>query len=1445
MNISGTTTAVSYPLKNIPADWNMNLMTAMQKNLDLVDCLYGIPLIPVKDQSQRKFLWRLSKTDQPLVPTNLSKEMEDFLLECNVYFVDKGSLGTNHDLIYNLEIKGYVLNSSNNSSIIGFIEKQAQLLGEQHLIDIISKKNSQNLNSQLLMHISKADQMQNLFFSLPLFPTHSGTGYVNAKQAKLVNKSNVPLEWNNSMFSLVNREDITNTVFEKYGFEEWSRLKISKEMVCKHLNKISNQASFFDCLLEENMDSESVKIFTPHLHILTEDGSRMQPSLLFEKTSLSTRVFFGQKNCFPSPSYHDIFPNLRKFGLKKETDINSNDLAISIGSIKEMTKDNAPWNEGDILAKAGGILEIAVANSIQLQFDDQKWIPVQVEKPVLYPKNLKWFKGGRFVSVKEVFTASYQLFIGSVAPVVSNRVNENFSKCFANRLRQPTVQEMLSHLEMIQLSYDDEEKGSFRKMTIGIYKELSKTPGLMLQQSNMLSYIWAGNNFVPIEQVALVKTTHNLNPYYYEIPNDVANHLHHLLVQSFGPVTEYELYVNVLKQIASKNGGEQTEYESAADLEMSICIVKWLCENQLEDCLVDRENIYVPVETSEVEGLKLFPVTQCHFIEKSRSSKYSGTYSTNKIIHHKLGKEIAAMLEVPSLISKVLGGKRSSFFKACGQTEPLTLRLKRLLDEYRDGLAIVKELIQNADDAGASTVKLLYDKRLNNDKRELLVDEGMSHWQGPALWVYNDKTFSESDFENITKLNAGTKELDTKKIGKFGLGFNSVYHLTDVPSFLSGNDLVVFDPHTCYLGEALESKDVPGIRIPLSEKMDEMASFKHQFEVFHEIFDARFDFQSEYPFSYFDGTLFRLPLRKQEMAEKSEIKQVEYSDNEMKELLSKLRESLDHIILFTEKVKCLEVWEMSNVTGGMTCLFKVEKQNNQQHPASSIVEKANDQLKAIHESGGQLHVLVEQNVTNALEMKVWHGDKLESSRHWLTCSDVGSQESFQFAVDKKGHLPCGGVALPISTVNDKWTLDDHSGVLFCFLPLPIQSCLPIHLNAAFDVSKNRQTLTSLSTDDKSYRKEKDWNKLLSRDLGKSYFNLLKILPNLFPQLSIEEWMTKFMPASDNLSHNQYSTILVKDFLQRLFNKSSDVSVVPTPKGWRPWNKIRCLHQNISKEIAIASIDFMNWCFKGTHECIMFPEAFCKLSYDMGYKTHLDEVTITQEMLFKTFLMNIGNDDLDKNIKDILLDYILGLKLGGELMKLLKTTKCIPTKPNGIFKRPNELVKENSKAAKIYLVKDEVFPLVNESHLEYLHYSLGMQKNHLPWEMLVERAKSIEILHQQTDYQIAEKRLIGLLELMQGCKQKLPNHIKNQLVCIPFLAVLPRPSELAFLPWFYQESDGFAKTSEMFPHELKEVVSFYSLVSKFSLPNNISNIIDKRPSTETVLHQMECLVRFYN
>ena len=49
---------------------------------------------------------------------------------------------------------------------------------------------------------------------------------------------------------------------------------------------------------------------------------------------------------------------------------------------------------------------------------------------------------------------------------------------------------------------------------------------------------------------------------------------------------------------------------------------------------------------------------------------------------------------------------------------------------------------------------------------------------GPALYVYNDAVFTGEDWNGIQEIARSRKREDSLKVGRFGIGFNSVYHIT-------------------------------------------------------------------------------------------------------------------------------------------------------------------------------------------------------------------------------------------------------------------------------------------------------------------------------------------------------------------------------------------------------------------------------------------------------------------------------------------------------------------------------------------------------------------------------------------------------------------------------------------------------------------------------------------
>ena len=133
-----------------------------------------------------------------------------------------------------------------------------------------------------------------------------------------------------------------------------------------------------------------------------------------------------------------------------------------------------------------------------------------------------------------------------------------------------------------------------------------------------------------------------------------------------------------------------------------------------------------------------------------------------------------------------------------GQGEELTCQIQNILRDYPFDITILKELLQNADDAKATKMYFILDKRTHGTQG--ILSKNWGKLQGPALLVWNDSVFSEKDLIGIQQLGLGSKRSDSETIGQ---GFNVVYHLTDSPSFITGGKtMCVLDPQCEYVHEA-------------------------------------------------------------------------------------------------------------------------------------------------------------------------------------------------------------------------------------------------------------------------------------------------------------------------------------------------------------------------------------------------------------------------------------------------------------------------------------------------------------------------------------------------------------------------------------------------------------------------------------------------------------------
>ncbi len=100
-----------------------------------------------------------------------------------------------------------------------------------------------------------------------------------------------------------------------------------------------------------------------------------------------------------------------------------------------------------------------------------------------------------------------------------------------------------------------------------------------------------------------------------------------------------------------------------------------------------------------------------------------------------------------------------------------------LIDRYPPR-SILKELLQNADDAGARKVVVGWTPGLGGKLAHQLL-------RGPALFIVNDGKFTEEDAQAICRFGQNHKFGEKVVIGKFGLGLKSVFHLCEAFFYLS------------------------------------------------------------------------------------------------------------------------------------------------------------------------------------------------------------------------------------------------------------------------------------------------------------------------------------------------------------------------------------------------------------------------------------------------------------------------------------------------------------------------------------------------------------------------------------------------------------------------------------------------------------------------------------
>ena len=208
-------------------------------------------------------------------------------------------------------------------------------------------------------------------------------------------------------------------------------------------------------------------------------------------------------------------------------------------------------------------------------------------------------------------------------------------------------------------------------------------------------------------------------------------------------------------------------------------------------------------------------------IDEFQNSNAAGDESFVRYAHPRVPSALAFNYSVPQFegdLADIQSKNGPDIFEEYSQEENMVTRISKQVQESTLWLSF-NEFVANAEDSGSASkvIWTLDTEKCKYPSTQIFCPE-LKAWQTPGLYVYNDGVFSDSDFKALVNVGMGSKSEDTSKIGKYGLGALTMYLFTDVPSIISGEYFIIFDPTRKYLPFGhRHKKRQAGLRIRLSQ----------------------------------------------------------------------------------------------------------------------------------------------------------------------------------------------------------------------------------------------------------------------------------------------------------------------------------------------------------------------------------------------------------------------------------------------------------------------------------------------------------------------------------------------------------------------------------------------------------------------------------------------------
>ena len=1170
------------------------------------------------------------------------------------------------------------------------------------------------------------------------------------------------------------------------------------------------------------------------------------PCNLFDPQDAMLKELFREQSVFPGPEFSTYLYVLRQCGLKSITSITGADILQIITSVQEYSETGlATSNDVNIsrvktvfryLNKYPQVLDQTLPktnsnlqNALVLQAQSSCWLPVASDPPENYPTCLKW-KGS--LCHQSLASVSYSSLIvlpqninSSQLPMIAGSQTffvENVSSQIAQTLcssPQIIVGAVVVHFKEIIKNEDKIESDILNQLSYQTYSYLQDNVDYCDKETfdDIENWVWmeSKSTFISSSMVAIRSNPtfrQSLEPFVFTLSNRLGKFNKLFSKCGIHPQITTNHILSVLHSI--KDRPDQISTEEAWSLVKAI--LDWVVDDP--STRMNDGDVLVPVQSdSSYPQLQL--VKDVVYTDNEMLLNIAMTSDEDYMLVHDRVAHLARQLGLSPLSDHL--DITEDVFEDAGQHEPLITRLSNILKEYKDGLTIIKEMIQNADDAEATEVNILYDVRHHTTEKLLFKEMADSH--GPALVVHNNSTFKNEDFENITKLAGATKANKPLKIGKFGVGFCSVYHITDVPSFVSGEWLYIFDPTLQYLKGIVRNENRPG------KKVKYLSKFVSQSEQLVP-YEGLFGFKGS---TVYNGTMFRFPFRRSP----SQISSTLYNEHMISQLRKDLTDNGSKLLLFLQHVKRIT---FSSIDGD----------------SSEPKLEVSIEMSSLNSSG----VIKKCTTTNYLKQN-------DITEYWLVSNHKEELQTQDYQIQSS----TASVACQLIKADepDTFSCKQIEGSVFCFLPLAVPSTgLPVHVSANFAVMSNRHGIwtssSEMATDSREW-----WNqKLMETTIPKAYCSLLNTLQVMCISGQLLNYKFYCLWPLNNRLQSKHQWEVLSSALYKKISENTLYHSVSVNK-WLRLDECKFIGPGIFNKSGLTETYIFS-CINKAIDILQIPVVFLPYLYMQQLQQEQEMKLIDEDDFASIFFPNINSFNSAVDVRNDILSLMLSTssvkqtqsKQTSVLKTHLQNNPCIPVSPQGKkLKLASELV-DPSSFGDLFDPEDEMFPLpdfYSNNLIRQAMWDLNLISSNLPWSIIIESAMTIGTLFTRDKH----KALNRVKCITKGIEEKIHNSASSTeekieveletLKNIQFLPIVSKPDHY-ILPWKEEQHDLLSPSQVICMDILKAtalVGSQKAIVNTNDvgnggcghIPDSVLTVlgIPTRPSLDDVLLHFQCLL----